>query len=132
MSFQFGASEFKPAQEFVLVEEHNFSLVCGFLPCALKLRRLLSPSRAGFQVPPNLSLEEAATIPDSFVTAYHSLATELGVPLPTSFPATSPPPNPDLPILVWGGATNSGQYVIQVRFSLPFPSYFIPFKQNRI
>ena len=65
------------------------------------------------QVPGNISLHEAATIPDSFVTAYHSLATELGVPLPLSFPSPAAPTNPGLCILIWGGASTSGMFAIQ-------------------
>ncbi|KAM0753909.1 NAD(P)-binding protein [Meredithblackwellia eburnea MCA 4105] len=91
MAFQHSTRPARPAQERVLVSEHSFALI-----------------------PPNLSLEEAATIPDSFVTAYHSLATELGVPLPTYFPPTSPPANPELSILIWGGGSTCGVFAVQL------------------
>lgn len=91
MGFQFALPDERPNQELVLVNQHNACLVPG-----------------------NISLHEAATIPDSFVTAYHSLATELGVPLPLSFPSPAAPTNPGLCILIWGGASTSGMFAIQI------------------
>lgn len=38
----------------------------------------------------------------------------LAIPLPSTFPATSPPPNADDPILVYGAGASSGQYVLQL------------------
>ena len=73
------------------------------------------------QIPPNLSPQEAVTIPDSFVSAYHTIATELGIPLPIKLPARAPE-DADMPILVWGGSSSVGNYTLQVSHQLKFQS----------
>ncbi|KAI0759309.1 GroES-like protein [Irpex lacteus] len=62
------------------------------------------------------NLAEAAAIPDNYTTAAYILfgTPNLALPLPSSFPAPSPPKDVDQPILVHGGAASSGQYTIQL------------------
>lgn len=71
------------------------------------------------QIPNSLSFEEAVTLPDNFVTAYYTLFNQLGLPIPSEWPAKS---NPDAghPILIYGAGSSSGQYTIQV---LKFAGY---------
>ncbi|KAF8579970.1 GroES-like protein [Ramaria rubella] len=66
------------------------------------------------KIPDSLSFQDAVTIPDNFVTAYFSLFDSLRLPIPTSLPATSSPPEKDTPILIYGSGTTAGQYLIQV------------------
>ncbi|KAL4067251.1 chaperonin 10-like protein [Scleroderma yunnanense] len=66
------------------------------------------------QIPDNLGLEAAVTIPDNFVTAFYTLFEELGLPPPKSFPVTSSPPDANNPILIYGAGATTGQYAIQL------------------
>ncbi|KAF9225283.1 NAD(P)-binding protein [Gyrodon lividus] len=97
--------------------------VCGFT--------LTNPKSKGLQqyavllqttcakIPDRLALEAAVTIPDNFATSYFTLFDQLGLP-PPKFPVTSPPPEADKPILIYGGGATSGQYAIQL---LKFAGY---------
>lgn len=62
----------------------------------------------------SISLEEGATLPDNFVTAYYTVFSQLGLPAPSSFPVTTSPPLADTPILVYGGGSTAGIYIIQL------------------
>jgi NADPH:quinone reductase-like Zn-dependent oxidoreductase len=66
------------------------------------------------QVPSNLSLDSAATIPDNIVTGFYIVFDQLKLQIPNEFPAAQPPPNADIPILIYGSGSTSGQYTIQV------------------
>ena len=68
------------------------------------------------QVPDSFSLYEAASMPDNYATAMFTIfgTPNLALPLPSSWPAPSPPPNADAPILVYGASSSSGQFMIQV------------------
>jgi NADPH:quinone reductase-like Zn-dependent oxidoreductase len=78
-------------------------------------------------VPSNLSLSKAASVPDSFVTAWHSWTSELDVPLMeiiqpgNSEVSRKEPPKPETTFLVWGGATSSGIFAVQVCLCPNFP-----------
>ncbi|PBL00228.1 GroES-like protein [Armillaria gallica] len=65
-------------------------------------------------VPDSLPLASAATIPDNFVTAFHTLFNELGLPVPKSFPSLESPPLSSSPILIYGAGSTAGQYAIQL------------------
>lgn len=71
-----------------------------------------------FEVPDAFPLDEAASMPDSYVTAMYTLfsSATLTLPLPPVFPAkgSSLPPNADVPILVYGAGSSSGQYMVQI------------------
>lgn len=70
---------------------------------------VVQPRSVLAKVPESTGLKEAATLPDSFVTAYYSLFDQLG--LPSSSPA---PPIIDAPILIYGASSTSGSYAIQL------------------
>ncbi|KAI5991350.1 hypothetical protein EDC04DRAFT_1346644 [Pisolithus marmoratus] len=66
------------------------------------------------KVPDTMSLEDAVTIPDNFVTAFYTIFDQLGLPLPQPFPATAAPPDAEVPILIYGAGSTAGQYAIQI------------------
>lgn len=61
-----------------------------------------------------MPLVSAVTLPDNFVTAFWVLFDNLSLPLPSSFPANTPPPLADVPILVYGAGASVAQYTIQL------------------
>jgi NADPH:quinone reductase-like Zn-dependent oxidoreductase len=64
-----------------------------------------------------MSLEEAATLPDNFITSFQALFYQLGLPIPEEFPATTPPALAAVPILIYGAGSTNGQYAIQLLHS---------------
>ncbi|KAK7024993.1 PKS-ER domain-containing protein [Favolaschia claudopus] len=74
---------------------------------------ILSASQCA-KVPDNVALEAAATVPDNFITSVYTLFDQLSLTIPTSFPASSPPPNAASPILVYGAGSTTGQYALQL------------------
>ncbi|RWA14225.1 hypothetical protein EKO27_g868 [Xylaria grammica] len=66
------------------------------------------------KVPERFSLEEAVTLPETLVTAFHTIATDLKLPTPWPKPANYQPPQANERILVWGAASSVGQFIIQV------------------
>ncbi|KAJ3510522.1 hypothetical protein NLJ89_g4624 [Agrocybe chaxingu] len=74
----------------------------------------VQPRSVVSKIPDSLSLEEASTIPDNFVTSFYTLFNQLGLPLPSSFPAQTPPPLSKTPILVYGAGSTAGVYAIQL------------------
>lgn len=66
------------------------------------------------KIPDSLALEAAATIPDNFVTAFYTLFSQVGLPLPASFPSSSTPPLANTAILIYGAGSTSGQYAVQL------------------
>nr|GAT56977.1 predicted protein [Mycena chlorophos] len=75
---------------------------------------LVLPSYLCATIPATLSLPEAATIPDNFITSFYTLFDQLSLPIPSTFPASTPPSNPDVPILIYGAGATNGQYAIQL------------------
>lgn len=68
-----------------------------------------------FQIPPNLSMQAAATIPTNLITIFHTLTTHFSMALPWPKPASyTPPSSTNLPILVWGASSSVGQYALQI------------------
>ncbi|KAL5494804.1 hypothetical protein ACEPAI_266 [Sanghuangporus weigelae] len=92
-AFNYPARENKALQEYTLVPRYLVS-----------------------KLPDTISLHEAASMPDNYVTAMVTIfgTPNLALSLPQSFPAPTPPPNADMPILVYGGGASSGQYMIQI------------------
>ncbi|KAL5533781.1 hypothetical protein ACEPAG_241 [Sanghuangporus baumii] len=92
-AFNYPARENKALQEYTLVPRYLVS-----------------------KLPETIALHEAASIPDNYATAMVTIfgISNLALPLPQSFPATTTPPNANMPILVYGGGASSGQYMIQV------------------
>ncbi|KAF8346843.1 chaperonin 10-like protein, partial [Amanita rubescens] len=90
-AFTYGASARKGAQQFI---------VAPYTVCA--------------KVPDSLSLKEAVTIPDNFITAFYTVFNQLEIPRPSSFLKAPTPPNASIPILVYGAGTIAGQYAVQL------------------
>ncbi|KAB8360963.1 hypothetical protein FH972_024695 [Carpinus fangiana] len=65
------------------------------------------------KIPSNVTPQEAVTVPDSLITAVHTLSYSLRLPLQWPVPA-SPSPSTKTPILVWGGSSSSGHAILQV------------------
>ncbi|CAJ2505942.1 Uu.00g000720.m01.CDS01 [Anthostomella pinea] len=66
------------------------------------------------KIPEGFKLEEAATVPENFVTAFNTLWADLRLPTPWPKPANYQPPRADDRILIWGAASSVGQHIIQV------------------
>lgn len=66
------------------------------------------------QLPDNLSLEAAVTVPDNFVCAFYTVFNQLVLPIPPSFPASEVPLLFDTPILIYGAGSTAGQYMIRL------------------
>lgn len=66
------------------------------------------------KLPTGSSLQEAVTLPNNFVTAWHTLTKEIGIELPWPKPPNFEARTKDQWILVWGGSSSVGQYVLQV------------------
>lgn len=66
------------------------------------------------KIPDALTAQEAVTVPNNFVTAFHAIVTDLHLPLPWPKPADYSPEFADSPILIWGGSSSVGQYALQV------------------
>ncbi|KAJ6456110.1 chaperonin 10-like protein [Mycena sanguinolenta] len=103
------------------------SLAVGDRVTAMKPYNHPGPSRRGTmqeyvvfpvfycaKVPDSVALDSAATVPDNLITAFYTLFDHLSLPVPTAFPASTPPPNRATPILVYGAGSTSGQYALQL------------------
>ncbi|KAH7314142.1 chaperonin 10-like protein [Rhexocercosporidium sp. MPI-PUGE-AT-0058] len=66
------------------------------------------------KLPANFSLQEAITLPNNFVTVFHSLTTDLSLSLPWPRPENYIPEHAATPILIWGGSSSVGQYALQI------------------
>ena len=65
-------------------------------------------------IPVGVTMQEAVTLPNNFVTAYHTTISDLGLSLPWPKPADFTPHHAEDPILVWGGSSSVGQYELQI------------------
>ena len=65
-------------------------------------------------IPKGFSMSEAVTLPNNFVTAYHTSVTDLGLTLPWPRPDGYQPEHAEDPILIWGGSSSVGQYALQI------------------
>jgi NADPH:quinone reductase-like Zn-dependent oxidoreductase len=65
------------------------------------------------KTPAGIDERALATVPDSFVTAWHTLTQECKIELPWPIPEGYVNPIRDEPILVWGGSGSVGQFVLQ-------------------
>lgn len=59
-------------------------------------------------------MPQAATVPGNFVTVFHTVTSDLELPLPWPKPDSYTPPAADSAILIWGGASSVGQYALQI------------------
>ena len=90
-SFCWQGNEQRPMQQYITVPEY-----------------LLGKCPSGFEP------KALATVPDSFVSAWHTLTTHSKMDLPWPRPKGYAPQHKDEPILVWGGSGSVGQYVLQL------------------
>lgn len=81
-------------------------MLANNVPCSAKLTHE--------QIPPNISMPEAATVPTNFVTVFHTVTSALNLPLPWPKPNSYTPPAADSTILIWGGASSVGLYALQI------------------
>ena len=72
------------------------------------------PAFLASRLPPNLTLQEAVTVPTNLVTAFHVLTKDLQLELPWPLPDGWTPPSADAPVLIWGAAGSVGTYCVQV------------------
>ena len=68
------------------------------------------------KIPPNLSMQEAVTVPANLVTAFHTITHDLGLPLPWPIPETWAPPESvrNAAVVIWGAGSSVGSYSVQV------------------
>ena len=65
-------------------------------------------------LPEGFTMQEAVTLGNNFVTAYHTLVMDLGLEFPWPKPNDFTPKHQHAPVLIWGGASSVGQYAIQL------------------
>ena len=71
-------------------------------------------------LPGGLTMQEAVTVPNNFVTVFHTVTADFGLRLPWPKPEAWVPQNVDGKdveeevILIWGGSSSVGQYALQV------------------
>lgn len=65
-------------------------------------------------MPNGFALAEAVTLPNNFVTVFHTLTTDLKIKTPWPKPGDYVPDDADEAILVWGGSSSVGQFAIQI------------------
>jgi NADPH:quinone reductase-like Zn-dependent oxidoreductase len=65
-------------------------------------------------LPDGITMQEAVTLPNNFVTAYHTFVTDLGLTLPWPKPSDYTPQHAEDPILIWGGSSSVGQFALQI------------------
>ncbi len=75
---------------------------------------VVAPEYLFGKVPQNVSLQQAVTLPNNFVTAWHTLTWEFGFELPWPRPEGYVPPQKDGSILIWGGSGSVGQFALQI------------------
>lgn len=110
-SFNYPSSKNKSLQEFTLVSRHVVAKVSLLTNVPALILRIDTSA----QLPPSYPIEQAASIPDNYVTAFWTLfgSPNLALPHP-SFPPSSPPPDASVPILVYGAGASAGQYTVQL------------------
>ena len=65
------------------------------------------------KVPKGFSMQEAVTLPNNFVTVFHTLTADLGLELPWPKPDGYVPKDKDVKVLIWGGSSSVGQFALQ-------------------
>ena len=65
-------------------------------------------------LPDGITMQEAVTLPNNFVTAYHTIVTDLGLTLPWPKPSDYTPQHAEDLILIWGASSSVGQIALQI------------------
>ena len=66
------------------------------------------------KIPDGFTMQEVVTLPNNFVTAYHTLVMDRGLSLPWPRPAGYVPQKAKSAILIWGCSSSGGQYALQI------------------
>ncbi|KAI1615181.1 chaperonin 10-like protein [Exophiala viscosa] len=66
------------------------------------------------KLPDGVTMQQAVTLPNNFVTAWHTFTKHFGFELPWPNPEGYVPKDADEAILIWGGSSSVGQYAIQI------------------
>lgn len=66
------------------------------------------------KLPDGVTLQQAVTLPNNFVTAWHTFTKHFGFELPWPKPEDYVPKEAEDTILIWGGSSSVGQYALQV------------------
>ena len=65
-------------------------------------------------MPAGFKLQEAVTVPDALVTVFNTVTRDLEIPLPWPRPQNYVPEQAEDPILIWGGSSSVGIFMLQV------------------
>ena len=65
------------------------------------------------KVPKGFSMQEVVTLPNNFVTVFHTLSADLGLDLPWPKPDGYVPKDKNVKVLIWGGSSSVGQFALQ-------------------
>ncbi|KAI4143768.1 MAG: hypothetical protein LQ340_006877 [Diploschistes diacapsis] len=66
------------------------------------------------QVPDGFKLQEAVTLPSNFVTVFHTVTKDLGIPLPWPPPHNATPDHAQNNFSIWGGSSSVGLFPLQI------------------
>lgn len=66
------------------------------------------------KLPESVSMQQAVTVPNNFVTAWHTFTKDFKFELPWPKPENYVPKDKDEWILIWGGSSSVGQYALQI------------------
>ncbi|KAK5280557.1 hypothetical protein LTR40_006185 [Exophiala xenobiotica] len=75
---------------------------------------VVAPEYLFGKLPNGVTMQQAVTLPNNFVTVWHTLTKDFGFELPWPKPEGYTPEGADQGILVWGGSSSVGQYALQV------------------
>ena len=75
---------------------------------------VVAPEYLFGKVPANITMQQAVTLPNNFVSAWHTLTHDLGFELPWPKPDNYIPREKDKWILIWGGSSSVGQFALQI------------------
>jgi NADPH:quinone reductase-like Zn-dependent oxidoreductase len=65
-------------------------------------------------LPKGFTFAEAVTLPNNFVTVFHTLTTDLGIETPWPKADGYVPKDAEKSVLIWGGSSSVGQFAIQI------------------
>ncbi|KIX09638.1 uncharacterized protein Z518_00719 [Rhinocladiella mackenziei CBS 650.93] len=66
------------------------------------------------KLPHTIMMQQAVTVPNNFVTAWHTFTKDFGFELPWPKPEDYVPSEAKQWILIWGGSSSVGQYALQI------------------
>ena len=75
---------------------------------------VVAPEYLFGKLPDNVSMQAAVTLPNNFVTSWHTLTHDFGLELPWPKPDNYVPKEKDKWILIWGGSSSVGQFSLQI------------------